>query len=235
MPFGMSNQGPRNKPSSGGSGGSSGGSGGSWGSGFLSDLMSFLGSGVGLGTIGGILTSIFGGATAAQASPYDEATKYALETLMAKLPGLESTPYSKGEVEGKVSGMKSTLRGAADVSAGRVGASLAEGLGAAGVPKGHPSASIFTSEMAPVIARGEEGAVQAEQYGMDFFANMDNAAKQRLLQGLNLMMGGAGMQPTMTPGQEGFAGFMQTLNLLATGAGNIGSAYKDLTHKTIEG
>ena len=216
MPFGMSNQGPVSNMTTGASVGAIGGP---------------VGAGIGAGV--GLLLSIFGGNTAGQDSPYDEATKYALETLMKKMPGLESTPYSKGEVEGKVSGMKSTLRGAADVSAGRVGTSLAEGLSASGVPKGHPSSSIFTSEMAPVIARGEEGAVEAEKFGMDFFANMDANAKQRLLQGLNLMMGGAAQQPTMTSGQEGFAGFMQTLNLLATGAGNIGSAYKDLTHKSI--
>jgi len=184
-------------------------------------LMSLLGFG-GLG-------SIFGG----QDSPRDEAIRYALEQLKKQMPNLQTMPYSKGEVEGRVGGMQQTLRGAANVAAGQIGSSLAESLPAAGVPKGQPSGSIYTSELAPVIAEGERGAVGAEQWGMDFFAKMDADTKNRIINSLGVLTGAAGQQPEMTGGQKGFASFLQAMNLFASAFGNLGKGWKDYNYQPI--
>ena len=191
-------------------------------------------AGAAIGGGAGLILSILGGVLSSEDSPYDEATRFALEQLAGRLDAIGASPYSKADVEGKVGEMKQTGRGAADVASGKIGASIAESLSAGGAPKGEPSASIYVSELAPVIARGEEMAVESEKFGMNFLQTMDDASKRRLLTALGMLSGTSGMQPGMTPGQEGAAGFLQVLNLLTTGAGNFAQMYRDLNYKPIE-
>ena len=177
----------------------------------------------------GGLSSIFG----SKDSPRDEAIAYALDRIKKEMPWLKQLPYSKGEVEGKVDEMSQTARGAANVAAGQIGASLAESLPAAGVPKGQPSGSIYTSEMAPVIAQGERDAIGVEQWGMDLFSKMDSESKNRIISSLGLLTGTAGQQPDMTKDQKAIATFLQSINLFSSAYGNLAKGYKDFNWKPI--
>jgi len=47
---------------------------------------------------------------------------------------------------------------------------LAEGLGAAGVPGGHPSSSIFVAENAPLDAGAVQTKAGLDKFGMELFA-----------------------------------------------------------------
>ena len=199
------------------------------------DLMNFLSSIPGIGGIAGLGTSILSGIFGAKDSPHDVAVQEILQRLEREMGYLKSTPYSKGEVEGKVGDIQQTLRGAADIAATKTGTALSESLSAAGVPSGQPKGSIYTAELAPVVAEGEKGAAAAEQWGMQFWASLDDAAKTRLLTALGMEGNIANMQPSMTGGQKGIATFLQTLNLLASGFGNVAQGYKDLTYKPLEG
>jgi hypothetical protein len=191
-----------------------------------------LGGPVGAG-IGGIL-SVLSGIFGAKDSPADAATQNLLAKLERELKGLSTPSYAKGEVEGKVGEMQQTVRGAANVAATATGTALAESMGAGGTPGGQPKGEIYTAALAPVIAQGERDAASVEQWGMQFWASLDDAAKQRLLAGLGLEAQVAGMQPSMTKDQKGIATFLQTLNLLTTGFGNVAQGYADFTHKNIE-
>ena len=68
---------------------------------------------------------------------------------------------------------------------------------------------------------------------MQFWASLDDAAKQRLLAGLGIEANLVNQLPNMTQDQKGIATFLQTLNLLTTGFGNVAQGYTDITHKNI--
>lgn len=185
-----------------------------------------------------ILLSIFGGSglsglLGAQDSPRDKAVQDILEKLERNLSFLSTPSISKGEVESGVSDIQQTFRGGANVAATATGTALSESLSAGGTPTGQPKGEIYTSALAPVIAAGEDKAAMAKQWGMQFWASLDDAAKNRMLAGMGLMGDVANMQPTMTPGQEGVSSFLQTLNLLSTGWGNLAQGWKDYNHKPI--
>jgi len=203
-------------------------SGGNW----LSDIGDFAGSIPGLGVIGGVM-SILSGIFGSKDSPQDKASMAILQRLEREMANLSTPAYSQGQVEGKVGEMKQTVRGAANVAAAGTGTALAESMGAGGTPSGQPKGEIYTAALAPVIAQGERDAASVEQWGMQFWASLDDAAKERLLQGLGLEAQIAGMQPGMTKDQKGISTFLQSLNLFSTGMGNLAQGYKDLTHKSI--
>lgn len=199
---------------------------------WLSDIGGFVGSIPGLGAVGGIL-SVLSGIFGSKNSPQDEATKAILARLEREMGYLKAPSYSKDEVEGKVSGMQDTVRGAANVAATATGTALSESLGASGTPQGQPKGEIYTAALAPVIAQGERDAASVEQWGMQFWASLDDAAKQRLLAGLGVEANLVNQLPNMTSDQKGIATFLQTLNLLTTGFGNVAQGYTDITHKNI--
>ena len=211
------------------SGTSVGGNGGS-GGGF--DWLSTLGQVA--GPAGGIIASILSGFLGAGDSPHDAAVQELLAKLDREMSYLKSTPYSKGEVEGKVSGVQDTLRGAANVAATQTGTAVSESLAAGGTPQGQPRGDIYTAALAPVIAEGEKGAAAAEQWGMQFWASLDDAAKNRLLAGLGLESNTINQLPNMTGTQKGMSSFLQTVNLLTTGFGNLAQGYKDFNYETIK-
>ena len=187
---------------------------------------------VGMGV--GALLSILSGFLGAGDSPHDAAVQELLAKLDREMSYLKSTPYSKGEVEGKVSGVQDTLRGAANVAATQTGTAVSESLAAGGTPQGQPRGDIYTAALAPVIAEGEKGAAAAEQWGMQFWASLDDAAKNRLLAGLGLESNTINQLPNMTGTQKGVSSFLQTMNLLTTGFGNLAQGYKDFNYESIK-
>ena len=190
-----------------------------------------LGGPVGAG-IGGIL-SVLSGIFGAQASPHDAGTQELLAKLEREMQSLKAPSFSQAQVEGKVGEMKQTVRGAANVAATATGTALSESLGASGTPSGQPKGEIYTAALAPTIAQGERDAASVEQWGMQFWASLDDAAKQRLLAGLGVEANLVNQLPNMTSDQKGIATFLQTLNLLTTGFGNVAQGYTDITHKNI--
>ena len=167
-------------------------------------------------------------------SPQDEATKQALANLKKYMDTLQTPAYSKGEIESQGQQMQDRAGGAANIAAGAIGSSLSEGLAAGGVPQGQPSASIYTSELAPVIAQGERDKNNIQQQTMELWANLDNTAKARLLSALGLEGQLAGQLPDMNDPQKFLSGFLNTSNIAATGYGNIAQLLKNLNYQPVK-
>lgn len=216
-------------------GGGTGLGGNSGGSDFLSILTSILGMGTGsvIPGIGGIL-SILGGFFGAGDSPQDEATKMAMEKINAALPWLQSTPYSKGEVSGLVSDYKQNIDVATNIAEGSMGATLAEGMGAAGVPKGQPQGSMYVSEIAPLEAGAVKEKAGMDKWGAEFFASMDEQTKANYMNALQVLTGGALAQPGMTGTQRGIATGLNIFDLFGKGAGNLASMYAAINKQYIK-
>ena len=145
--------------------------------------------------------------------------------LMDSMPEMSKTPYSKEELMSIADSIGNIYKSGANITAGAVGSSLSESLGAAGVPAGQPSGEIYTSSLAPIIQEGQNraGALQADM--VKLFSEMDAQSKQRLLQLFSL-----GGQLTengsdMNGWQKGIAGILQGLNLGATGIGNLAQGW----------
>lgn len=198
----------------------------------LDGILSFLGSptGISLG-IGGLsaLMGLFAGD-----SPQDEASKYALEQLKAFLPEAGKTPYSKGEVGSLVGQFKNAIGTSTDIAKTGIATSLAEGMGAAGVPQGQPQGSMYTSELAPLDANAVTQKAGMDKWGAEFWAGLDADAKNRVLQTLSTLAGTATTQSATTTGQEGMATFLQAFNLLSKGGGEIANMFKDINWKSIK-
>ena len=208
---------------------------GSGGTDFLSILTSILGMGTGsmIPGIGGIV-SILGGLFGAGDSPQDEATKMAMEKITAALPWLQSTPYSKGEVSNLVSDYKGNIDTATNIAEGSIGATLAEGMGAAGVPKGQPQGSMYVSEIAPLEAGAVREKAGMDKWGAEFFAGMDAQTKQNYINSLNVLMGGATSQPAMTSTQKGIATGLNIFDIFGKGAGNLANMYAAINKQYIK-
>ncbi len=177
--------------------------------------------------------SLFGGIFGAQDSPRDEAIARAMEELKAAIPGLGETSFSAGEVESKIGGFKEAVDVSTDISKGAVGTSLAEGLPTAGVPRGQPSSSIFVSENAPLDAGAVSTKANLDKFGLEFIKNMDENAKNRLLQAYSALIGVSGAQPGQTPGQKGILSGLNFLDIFSTGAGNLASLFKDINFEPL--
>ena len=183
-----------------------------------------------LGLIGGGsgLMSLFSGE-----SPQDEATKYALEQMKKYLPELSKSAYSKGEVGNLVSQFKQGIGTSTDIAKTGIATSLAEGMGAAGVPQGQPQGSMYTSELAPLDANAVTQKAGADKWGAEFWASLDSEAKNRTIAALNSLSGTAMTQPAMTGTEKSMATFLQAFNLLSKGGGNLASMFKDLNWKPL--
>lgn len=178
-------------------------------------------------------TGLLSGLFSSGDSPKDEAMKEALKLVKEKLPYLSQSAYSKGDISTLVNVLSQIYRGGADVAAGKLGANLAEQFGATGTPAGQPQASMYVSELAPTIARGEELSGQATQWGAELFANMDAQTKSRVLGALQLISQLSAGRADMTPLQKGVAGFLQGANIAATGMGNVSKAWADMNKEYI--
>jgi len=177
------------------------------------------------------LLSLGGGLLGSKSSPQEDYYKQMSDMAKGYMPYLSSTAFSKSDLDNIVKSISGMYRGAANVSAGAVGASLGERLNASGVPNGQPSASMYVSELAPIIAQGEQGAAGATQWGTNLFADLDAQAKSRTLNALKIMGDfGIGM-PTQTSGQRGLMSGLSSLDLLMKGYGNFAQAYKDFNTK----
>jgi hypothetical protein len=183
-----------------------------------------------LGLIGGGsgLMSLFSGE-----SPQDEATKYALEQMKKYLPELSKSAYSKGEVGNLVSQFKQGIGTSTDIAKTGIATSLAEGMGAAGVPQGQAQGSMYTSELAPLDATAVREKAGADKWGAEFWASLDSEAKNRTIAALNGLTGTAMAQPGMTGTEKSMATFLQAFNLLSKGGGNLASMFKDLNWKPL--
>ena len=184
-----------------------------------------VGTAIGAG-VGGLL-SVIGGLFASGDSPSEEAYQQIFDMLKDYMPELKQQAYSKSEIQTIVNNLRQTYRGAADVAAGKIGSAIGE----SGVAKGGGFADYYTQALAPVIAQGEAGAAAADQFGVQAYSTIKDQTSQRVLQAMGLMSNTAGGLPSMTPGQKGTAGFLQTLNLLSTAGGNFASMYKNLNTK----
>lgn len=180
------------------------------------------------------VSSIIAALIAAGDSPRDEATRLAMEELLAAIPGLGQTTFTEGEVQNKISDFKESVDISTDISKGAVGTSLAEGLGAAGVPKGHPSSSIFVSENAPLDAGAVRTKAGLDKFGLEFIRGMDEAAKNRILQAYAALIGIAVEQPGQTSAQRGVLGGLNALDIFSTGAGNLASLLKEINSEPIK-
>jgi len=178
--------------------------------------------------------SLLGGIFGSQDSPRDEAIAQAMEELRAAIPGLGSTPFTQGQVESKIGGFKESVDVSTDISKGAAGTSLAEGLGAAGVPRGHPSSSIFVSENAPLDAAAVSTKAGLDKFGLEFIKNMDESAKNRLLQAYSALIGVSGAQPGQTGAQKGILSGLNFLDIFSTGAGNLASLFKDINFEPLK-
>lgn len=178
---------------------------------------------------GGLLGGLFGSAD----SPRDEAIARAMEELRAIIPELGETAFTRGEVESQISGFKRDIDVSTDISKGAVGTSLAEGLPAAGVPRGQPSSSIFVSENAPLDAGAVESKSRLDQFGLEFISNMDESAKNRLLQAYAALIGVSGAQPQQTGAQRGIISGLNFFDIFSTGAGNLADLFKNLNFEPL--
>lgn len=167
-------------------------------------------------------------------SPQDEASKYALEQLKAMMPSLQQTAYSKDEIGGLVDSFKRSVGISTDIAKTKMGTSLAEGMGAAGVPQGQPSASMYVSELAPLDANAVSQKAGIDKWGAEFWASLDSDAKNRTLQALNSLAGVSGMQSDLTGGQKGVITFLQAFDLLSKGGGNLADMFKNLNWQNID-
>ncbi|MFA4916917.1 MAG: hypothetical protein WC974_09670 [Thermoplasmata archaeon] len=186
--------------------------------------------------VGGLsaLLSIGGGILGSQSSPQEDYFKNMSKTISDYMPYLSSSAFSKSDIDNIVKSISAMYRGSANVAAGGIGASLGESLNASGVPKGQPSASMYVSELAPVIAEGEKGAASAAQWGSDFFANLDAQAKQRVMSALGMMSSLGQGYSDQTGGQKGLMSGISSFNMLTSGFGNIAKMWKDINTQEIK-
>jgi hypothetical protein len=160
-------------------------------------------------------------------SPSEEAYQQIFDMLKDYMPELKREAYTKNEIQTIVNSMKQMYRNAADVAAGKIGAAIGE----SGAAKGGGFADYYAQALAPVIAQGEAGAASAEQFGVEAYSTIKSQTNQNVIGGMNAMTNAAAGLPSMTSGQKGTAGFLQTLNLLSTAGGNYAQMYKNLNTK----
>ena len=175
------------------------------------------------------LLSALGGLLSSGSSPQEEAMKQVYDMLKSYLPEMSKTPYSKGEIQSIVKQMQQMYRGASNVAAGQIGSAIGE----TGMPKGQGWGEYYTQALAPIIAEGQNRSANAEMMGVEAYSDMFNQAKSRTGNLLGTITQASSMLPQMTGGQKGMAGFLQTLNLLATGGGNFAEMWKNLNYKPL--
>ena len=167
-------------------------------------------------------------------SPRDKELERIRHMIESYMPWIRSTPYSKSEVSNLVSDYKKAIDTSVGLYKSSLGSSLFESMGAAGVPAGQPSASMYVSEMAPLLAKGVEQKSNVDKWGAEFYANMEAKAKDSLLSLLSNLSALAPYQSGLSSGQSFMGSFLNAFNLLSSGAGNLANLYKSLNMKDID-
>lgn len=181
----------------------------------------------------GLLSSLFG-LFGSEESPRDELVMQIMEDFRREMPNLSEPTFTESEVEGRVDKIKAGVDTSIDIAKTKTGVSLAEGLGAAGVPKGHPSSSMFVAENAPLDAKGVETKAGLDKYAMDFIAKLDSDSKQRILDAYRVLLAGSSQAPDQTSLQKGLISGLSALDLFTTGAGNLSSLFTDMNKEYIK-
>ena len=180
--------------------------------------------------IGAGLLSTLGGLLSTGKSPQEKAMEEMFAMIKQYIPEMSKTPYSKEEINSLVKQMQQMYRGGANVAAGQIGSAIGE----SGMPKGQGWSEYYTQALAPVIAEGENKSAGAMGWGAETYGGMFDQAKGRVSSMLGTATQAGSMLPQMTGGQKGLAGFLQTLNLLASGGGNFANMYKNLNWKPVD-
>ena len=179
----------------------------------------------GLGWIVPIASGILSALTSLGDSPREEKISEILDNLM-KDPRFAQLPFSKDEImKVIVPEIQRRYVGASDVAAGRIGAQIGE----SGQAGGQATSDLYMQALAPTIAAGQHKAADATQWGVDSFASMDNAMKERLLKTYQLSLQGASGLETMSPMQRAFSGFLSggKIGMDAWGGYQQGKYYQD--------
>lgn len=171
------------------------------------------------------LFSTLGGLLGASESPQDEAARYALDKIREYLPYFQQTPFSKGEVFSLANTYKRGVDTSVSIAKNKVATTLAESLGAVGVPAGQPRSSMYVSEIAPLESKALESKTNIDMWAAEFWKNIDADTKNRVINALGLLTGATSSMPDMTSGQRFFTSFLNALNLSATGLGNLVSGF----------
>ncbi len=171
------------------------------------------------------IPSIFTGIMGGGKSDRDQAIMSAIAELQARMPELASKAFSKTELDNLVKSLKTAVDASSALSKLQTGTSLAEGMGAAGVPKGHASSEMFVSANAPLDAKALETKAGIDQFATQLWADMDNQAKNRILDSMRLLFGGASSLQDTTSGQRALTSGLQTFNILSSGFGNLAEGW----------
>lgn len=183
------------------------------------DLLSSLGSII--PGVGGVI-SLLGGLFSSSKSPQEQAYENVLSMIKQGKLGQEA--YTKGEIESIVNDLQTMYRGAASLSAARVG----QAIGESDVAGGQGYADYYLSNIAPILAQGEAGAAEAEKFGVQAYSSIHGQAQNEIASALGLATQASAGLSNMTGTQKGIAGFLQTLNLLSQAGGNIANLYTGL-------
>ncbi len=168
-----------------------------------------------------ILSSILGGAFSGGDSPQEKASKEVLGKLEDNEDWLKGSPFTKEEImNALLPAVQKIYRGAADVAAGKIGATVGE----TDVAGGQGFMEYYTQALAPVIAEGENKAGAAVSEFGKWYSELDAEKKNRFLQTMNLELQAVGGLPTMTNMQKIFTGAMKGANIGTTAMGNINTA-----------
>ncbi len=168
-----------------------------------------------------ILSSILGGALSTGESDQEKASKEILSTLQENEDWLSGSPFSKEEImNALLPAVQKIYRGAADVAAGKLGATIGEG----DLAGGQAFMEYYTQALGSVIAEGETNAGNAVSTFGKWYSDLDSERKNRFLQTMNLELSAVGGLPTLTNLQKFFTGAIKGADIGTTAMGNISQA-----------
>jgi hypothetical protein len=188
----------------------------------IGSLLSTLG---GAFTGGGfqLLSGLLGGLVGTGDSDKEKAMKDMLGKLYANEDFVKSTPFSKDELFNQIFPIIKQLNlGAADVAGSRLGAEVGESRASAG--GGQNFTDYYLQALSPVMAQGQFATAEAYQGLVEFYGQMDDAAKRRLVQLLGMEVSTANQLPSTTDLQAFVTNFLQMGNSATTMMGNLGTA-----------
>lgn len=149
----------------------------------------------------GLVNAILSGGKGDQ----QQAIEKYLNMLENEKDNLGGLAMSRGEVMNLVSDIQELYRGGADVAAGRVGSAIGE----SGVAGGQGFADLHLQSTAPIIAEGEFKSADAEKWGAQFFAQLDESRKRNLTNFYSLLLNGSSQLPGTNTAQRTALGFLQ--------------------------
>lgn len=151
-------------------------------------------------------------------SPQEEAIRKVYDKLYNEMDWLKSAPFTKDELFNKLlPSIQQAYKGAANVAAGQLGASVGE----SGLPQGQAIMDYYVQALAPVIAQGQNNSANAEADMAKLWAMIDNNAKGTFLNATQLAGNLASGLPEQTSFQKFFTNFLQGADIGSTIYGNI--------------